>query len=235
MLRAVIYIDGQNLHYQLKDIGILEKDVDWTKFFNRLVPSTHRLIRAYWYQAARIQPWELRDARPRQRCPEDIGLDEYKQRAVEYYERERDRLEGIQNNVYRRIAENFPDLEFRYVGVLKVDPLAVWYDRDKQLRVGDRVGEKGVDVAMAVDMVRHAPEYDLAIIISGDADFVPAIQAVKDSLRRVVGASVLKGSPPKRQGQARRLRSLCDEQIGIYESDMKGIYRWPARGSDPAV
>ena len=47
---------------------------------------------------------------------------------------------------------------------------------------GETVVEKGVDVMLASDLVVHAYKnhYDTAIVVSGDADFYPALQAVKD-------------------------------------------------------
>ncbi len=42
--------------------------------------------------------------------------------------------------------------------------------------------EKGVDVKLATDMLLHASRdnYDVAILVSGDTDFVDMVQAVKD-------------------------------------------------------
>lgn len=42
--------------------------------------------------------------------------------------------------------------------------------------------EKGVDVQLATDMLTHAfkNNYDTAILVAGDNDFVPSLQAVKD-------------------------------------------------------
>ena len=47
--------------------------------------------------------------------------------------------------------------------------------------------EKGVDVMLATDLVTRAYEnqYDTAIVVSGDADFYPALQAVKDTGKHV--------------------------------------------------
>jgi uncharacterized LabA/DUF88 family protein len=47
--------------------------------------------------------------------------------------------------------------------------------------------QKEVDVAMACEMVVHAlrNSYDIAIVVSGDQDFVPAIQHVQAAGKRV--------------------------------------------------
>ena len=54
------------------------------------------------------------------------------------------------------------------------------YDRDAQ-------EQKEVDVAMACEMVVHAlrDHYDVAIVVSGDRDFIPAIQHVQAAGKRV--------------------------------------------------
>lgn len=48
--------------------------------------------------------------------------------------------------------------------------------------------EKGVDVQIAVDMVRGAikHEYDLCYLISSDTDLLPAIQTAKEEKRSVI-------------------------------------------------
>lgn len=50
-----------------------------------------------------------------------------------------------------------------------------------------RKEQKEVDVAMACEMVVHAlrDHYDVAIVVSGDRDFVPAIQHVQAAGKRV--------------------------------------------------
>ncbi len=51
----------------------------------------------------------------------------------------------------------------------------------------ERQEQKEVDVAMACEMVAHAykDNYDVAIVVSGDRDFVPAIQHVQSAGKRV--------------------------------------------------
>ena len=50
-----------------------------------------------------------------------------------------------------------------------------------------RQEQKEVDVALACEMIAHAfrDNYDIAILVSGDRDFVPAIQHVQASGKRV--------------------------------------------------
>lgn len=59
--------------------------------------------------------------------------------------------------------------------------LGIWKQR------GSTMVEKGVDVMLAVDLVTRAykDNYDTAIIVSGDADFYPALQAAKDVGKQV--------------------------------------------------
>lgn len=48
--------------------------------------------------------------------------------------------------------------------------------------------EKGVDVQIAVDMVRGAikSEYDICYLISSDTDLLPAIQTAKDEGKKII-------------------------------------------------
>jgi uncharacterized LabA/DUF88 family protein len=54
--------------------------------------------------------------------------------------------------------------------------------------------EKGVDTAIATDMIRLAWEnaFDIAVLVSSDADLVPAVQFLVDKGRKVIQA----GFPP---------------------------------------
>ncbi|MDD5748068.1 MAG: NYN domain-containing protein [Actinomycetota bacterium] len=69
--------------------------------------------------------------------------------------------------------------------------------------------EKGVDVKIAVDMVNGAVnnDYDVALIISEDSDFVPAIKAVKRYKKKV--ELVVLQDPTRKRG-----RELI--QCGLY-------------------
>ncbi len=71
---------------------------------------------------------------------------------------------------------------------------------------------KGDDVYLAVDLVSGAYEnlYDTAIIISGDEDFVPAIQKIQKLGKRVINAYFKSTS-------SSYLKHLCDESFCLNE------------------
>ena len=50
--------------------------------------------------------------------------------------------------------------------------------------------EKGIDVQIAVDMVEYAikNKCDAIVLVSGDADFIPALRLVKDNHKMVYSA-----------------------------------------------
>jgi uncharacterized LabA/DUF88 family protein len=83
-----------------------------------------------------------------------------------------------------------------------------------QLRLGrlehrdGGVIEKGVDIYLAVDMLRYAYNdiYDIAILISSDGDFSEAVNAVKDLGRHVEYAHFS-------AGQSTLLMDCCDKSI----------------------
>jgi uncharacterized LabA/DUF88 family protein len=73
--------------------------------------------------------------------------------------------------------------------------------------------EKGVDVTLAVDLLllAHQNAYDVAIVVSGDADFSYAVHAVKQMGKRVIVAFC-------RSSLAKQLRQECDECIDLNET-----------------
>jgi len=66
--------------------------------------------------------------------------------------------------------------------------------------------EKGVDVALATDLVKyaHLNSFDVAILCTGDVDFVPAIEHVKNLGKEVFIASFVESSS----------RRLIDASLG---------------------
>ena len=77
--------------------------------------------------------------------------------------------------------------------------------------------EKRTDVNIAVYMMElaHLKEYDTAVLMTGDTDIVPAVEAVK----RLYGKRVMLVRPPgQRVGE---LAQACTEHRGIYPKHLK--------------
>ena len=71
----------------------------------------------------------------------------------------------IQNN----ISVNHESIEFRRAGAIRFNLF------------NESLGkEKAVDVKLAIDLLMLREIYDTAVIVSGDQDYVPAVQAAKD-------------------------------------------------------
>jgi len=69
---------------------------------------------------------------------------------------------------------------------------------------------KGDDVYLATDLIKGSYEnlYDVAIIVSGDADFIPAINLVKKNDKKVINAFFPKSS-------SYLLRNCCNGSINL--------------------
>ena len=59
-------------------------------------------------------------------------------------------------------------------------------------------GSKRVDISLATDMLSHAARknYEIAVLVAGDEDYVPLVEAVKNEGRRVVIWFVSDGVSP---------------------------------------
>lgn len=69
---------------------------------------------------------------------------------------------------------------------------------------------KGDDIHLATDLIRgvYEDKYDIAIIVSGDEDFIPAIKLVQEKGKKVVNAFFPKSS-------SYLLKNMCDASINL--------------------
>jgi uncharacterized protein (TIGR00288 family) len=112
-------------------------------------------------------------------------------------------------NIECGIAKNFPGYHFDYkiidwylggLGIIKVSKVyAPWqkyqvaFEKIKHFNIeliDTQIGKDNMDVQMTVDMIdtlyKH-PEIDIFAVISGDIDFLPAIQKIKqDKYNKVI-------------------------------------------------
>ncbi len=81
--------------------------------------------------------------------------------------------------------------------------------------------EKAVDVKLACDMLILRDIYDVAIIVSGDQDYVPAVEIVKDSGKEVINVSFMKMNGDMVPGGARQLKIKTDDSFEVPYEDLK--------------
>ena len=81
--------------------------------------------------------------------------------------------------------------------------------------------EKGVDIQLATDMITHSfkNNYDVAVLVAGDNDFVGAIQSVKDNGKNVEVALFGK------ERTSYRLRMVSDKVITINSKFLRGCWK----------
>ncbi len=81
--------------------------------------------------------------------------------------------------------------------------------------------EKGVDIQLATDMITHSfkNNYDVAVLVAGDNDYVGALQSVKDNGKHVEVALFGK------ERTSRQLRVAADRVITINARFLKGCWK----------
>ena len=113
---------------------------------------------------------------------------------------------------------DFYDMIQRQCDYISISPCGYW----KMDFISKDVDEKGVDTALAVDSVTMCDTFDIAIILSGDADMIPSVNYLKRRGKYVGVMSFIKGSPPEKKGrqQSRRLSRAADFDARVYETDL---------------
>lgn len=234
--KVVVLIDGQNFFYALQSIGLKERDIHWTKLFNSFLESADELIRAYWFRPQRIQDGHFTQESIRNQIVyknHNGSYQHYKNgnhsainqstltriesevQVVENWLREqKTKFSQIEYN-YDQLCLDNSDIEIVKKGIVKVNPYKQEY-----------IGEKGVDIALAVKMISLSVEKkcDKIILISGDYDYAEAISYVKNNMTKVHIVKPHKGYPPKNKSMSRDLSVLADKVIDLYESDIRSNY-----------
>lgn len=224
----------------------------WRFSFLPANAPTAQLLRVYWYVVGAIDEWDLTNPKAQahlRRLFEDekeiysawmkTAAEELKRGGKQmdqaklaehawglcfgdfknWYEEKKKTLDGMKRFHYAvEAATDF--IEIRRVGRWKVDFLH------------KAVQEKGLDTSFAVDMVSMLPSYEVAILISGDADGIPSVAHVKNSGRHVGAVEFLKGFPPEDRAKnvSANLKIAADFVAPIYEMDLikEGIAKKPA-------
>jgi len=168
MSRAVVFIDGNNFYFRLKDL-------------TSKLEGEYSLLKFDWHEFAKwlVQPHELREIR--------------------YY------IGALKRQSGNAKSEQLYADQQRLIGKLQQQEIDITFGQ--LLRHPDGTfHEKGVDVRLAVEMIRFAREdrYDIAYLLSSDTDLVAAVEEVKSFNKKVYYVGVAKG-------QSFGLTKVCDD------------------------
>jgi len=235
-MRACIFVDGENFRHSIVELfpqfqqeDYLPKSAKWTALFDWIVKSVvegGERIRTYWYVIGSLDffPYHFPDPvraekelyrvlskyEPYQKELDDLPPKDRATRMGEIVKElkhrnntMRDRFNGwiaVQNG----ISTKHKAIEFRRAGAMTYNLF------DKSLGT-----EKAVDVKLACDMIILRDIYDIAVIVSGDQDYVPAVEVLKDCGKRVVNVAFKTRSGMLLPGGARRLNQVTDWSFNI--------------------
>jgi uncharacterized LabA/DUF88 family protein len=252
MLRFVTFVDGSNLDGVLKHLNLRVDDYGsfyryvfeqsvryWGQTFAEGSPwPAAQHARIYWYVVGKMDEWDLSDpkaearlrhrfemnARLRDSYVEDVlrrspELSEGRQNdeawAVcfgetrDWYDGKRRALER-KKRFYHGVQSATDFVEIRQEGHWKVDLLH------------HAITEKGLDTSLAVDMIALMDSYDVALLISGDADGIPGINYVKGKSKHVGVIEFRRGSQSDHapKGASSRLKIAADFVVQVYEGEL---------------
>jgi uncharacterized LabA/DUF88 family protein len=207
--RAAVFIDAANFYRGLKGAGVHANQIDPGAVARKLVLD-RELVGVYYYTI------RFDDTAP-------SNLREQNRQILARLERD-PLIKVVTGHIQTITAENPLAVEIkRYLANLRSVRLPEIVFKDLVRMADAKMSvpvhrEKGVDVALACDMVRFAKEelYDVAFLVSGDADFVPAINIVRSYGQRVFVAH---------PDAANRLIIACDQPIKL-EPAWFGDCRW---------
>ncbi len=195
--RCIIFIDGSNFYHQVRDAGVVPGALSYPRLAERLVMGREWLETRYYVGEV------------------DAGAGALHKQQQSFLDtiRAHPRQQVVLGSIQRFLESNPLAHELlQYLGSLQVRIDHTVYktiiEMAKQRKQVATYKEKGVDVALACDMVRFAQEnrYDVAYLISNDGDLRPAVELTRSYGKRVFAAGCVVGP---------RLKQVCNSTIII--------------------
>jgi len=241
-MKACVFVDGENFRHTIVDLfpqfrqeDYLPTNATWSQLFDWLVTESFangERIRTYWYVIKMLDffPYNLPNPDSILTSPKTLALSNTILSKHKPYKDELDRLNDTTRpprmaDMLREVRRRQVEMERRFNGwTQKQDGIASGHRGIEFRRAGamkcnlfeNSLGrEKAVDVKLAADMIVLKDVYDVAVIVSGDQDYVPAVEVVKDAGKQVVNVAFLTRSGDLLPGGARRLNQITDWHCNI--------------------
>jgi len=202
--KAFLFIDGSNVYHSLKTNELYYLfTFEW--LFEEL-SKRFEIEKVFYYDAVKninIEPEQYaKQQKFHERLRKQISSIKIRQRKLKYINTEK-KLEEAKK------ISNFCDSCKQKMGS---------FLKNSGLHKLSR--EKGVDVMLVTDMIRAAYQnkYEVALIFTGDADFVPAVELVQFLGKEVVNIHCYAGSSGE-------LRTKCDSHLLIDSMNSNCVLR----------
>jgi uncharacterized LabA/DUF88 family protein len=184
MKKAVLFIDGNNLYHNLREMRVKPNNLDFLKFAKLICAHFNcEILEVRYYNSVPT----LRD-----------GKDTYFSH-LKFIDDLR-KIPRFTINTRKLQVHSTEELIKEKKELIEAMDLCAVCKPIVKETILDTIGnvkkkEKGVDVMIAVDFVDYAinNKADVLILISGDADFIPALELAKKSKSDVFSASLAKG------------------------------------------
>jgi len=241
--RVCIFIDGENFRFSIIELfeqfnkyDYLPKKADWNSLFDYFVgraasEGERERVRTYWYVVQFLDLFPYRfpkiekdpDTLKRvldmgkwvkkelENLQDKVLLEKMKYIRGMLISREnqmRRRFEGWRN-LQDHISSRWSRIEFRRAGAITFNAFTNKLQK-----------EKAVDVKLATDLITLRDIYDVGVIVSGDQDYVPAVQRVKDFGKTIINVAFVARNGKLLPGGARRLNHVTDDSIEIKYDDL---------------
>ncbi|MFW6105146.1 MAG: NYN domain-containing protein [Chloroflexota bacterium] len=239
---ACIFVDGESFRHSIVDLfpqfrqeDYLPKSANWTNLFDWIIKNVvegGERLRTYWYVIKSLDffPYYFPDLtktenpkkaekalyrllskyEPYQKDLDKLDPKDFATRMQEIVEELKERKNIMRSRfdgwvaIQNGISREHKAIEFRRAGAMTYNLF------DKSLGA-----EKAVDVKLSCDMIMLRDIYDIAIIVSGDQDYVPAVEVLKDCGKRVVNVAFKTRAGQLLPGGARRLNQVTDWSFNI--------------------
>lgn len=178
--RVFLFIDSSNVYHAVKKSNY--SDFFDYKTFCYFLSNQFNVQRVYFYDAIKNRKIEpegyARQQAFHERLFKSIPNFVIRTRKLRYM------------NFSERLDENLESLNLCELCFLKVKQLLSSLGLFKASR------EKGIDILLGADMIKGGFEdkYDVALLLSGDADFIPAIELIKELGKEVINIHFYLGS-----------------------------------------
>ena len=231
---------------------------DWGEFFRRIVEKAQMpdkidavLLKSYWYVVAdvdthprlpypdnpeKMMEWKNTNQSRIDSCLHEINQSKSDDKKVSvstpeslksFVKQLDDKKRKIEREfrgyrvVQSAIEHQCKSLQFRRSGYIGFDLL------DKGGKLGR---EKTTDVNLALDMLLLKDAYDIAIIVSGDQDFLPAVRAAQAAGKIVLNVA-FRAAEGLLPGGAKRLNEAVDWSIEFDSEEFRRLMEAPGYNS----